>query len=57
MRPGQEQRFNVWTDPDSAYILLYVMLQIGGRIRFFGIYGRYQDNLNRTAVRERILSD
>lgn len=47
MRPGQEQRFNVWTDPEfGLYSPWYGGTSGVARIRFFGIYGRYQDNLN-----------
>lgn len=57
MRPGQEQRFNVWTDPEfGIYSPWYGDSSNWGRIRFFGIYGRYQDNLKTVQPwRERIL--
>lgn len=57
MRPGVEQRFNVWTDPEfGIYSPWYGDASDWGRIRFFGIYGRYQDNLATVQPwRERIL--
>ncbi len=57
MRPGQEQRFNVWTDPEfGIYSPWYGDSSNWGRIRFFGIYGRYQDNLKTVMPwRERIV--
>lgn len=57
MRPGQEQRFNVWTDPEfGIYSPWYGEDSNWGKIRFFGIYGRYQDNLKTVMPwRERIV--
>ena len=46
MRPGLEQRYNVWSDPEfSVYSPWFGKASNGASIRFFGIYGRYQDNL------------
>lgn len=57
MRPGQELRFNVWTDPELAiYSPWYGDASDWGRFRVFGIYGRYQDNLGTVMPwRERIV--
>lgn len=57
MRPGQEQRYNVWSDPElGVYSPWYGKAASLARIRFFGIYGRYQDNLKVVQPwRERIL--
>lgn len=57
MRPGLEQRYNVWTDPEfGIYSPWYGDASNWGRIRFFGIYGRYQDNLAIVMpLRERIV--
>lgn len=46
MRPGLEQRYNVWSDPEfGVYSPWFGKASNGASIRFFGIYGRYQDNL------------
>ena len=58
MTPGQERRYNVWSDPEfGIYSPWYGNASKLASIRFFGIYGRYQDNLG-TSVKpwtERIL--
>lgn len=47
MRPGEERWYNVWRDPElGIYSPWYGNASKGARIRFFGIYGRYQDNLD-----------
>ncbi|MDD4160792.1 MAG: hypothetical protein PHO18_07590, partial [Synergistaceae bacterium] len=46
MRPGQEKRYNVWSDPEfGIYSPWFGDASKGFRIRGFGILGRYQDNL------------
>ena len=46
MRSGQEKRYNVWRSPEiKFYSPWYGDMAHGGRFRLFGIYGRYQDNL------------
>lgn len=45
MRPGQERRYNVWSDPEfGIYSPWYGDVAKGFSIRGFGILGRYQDN-------------
>lgn len=46
MRPGQERRYNVWRDPEfGIYSPWFGEESKGFRVRGFGIFGRYQDNL------------
>ena len=45
MRPGQERRYNVWSDPEfGIYSPWFGDAAKGFSIRGFGILGRYQDN-------------
>jgi len=46
MKAGKEVRYNVWRSPEfNFYSPWYGDPSHGGRFRVFGIYGRYQDNM------------
>lgn len=46
MKAGKEVRYNVWRSPEfNFYSPWYGDQASGGKFRVFGIYGRYQDNM------------
>ncbi|MDO5563556.1 MAG: hypothetical protein Q4F74_08095, partial [Synergistaceae bacterium] len=45
MTPGQERRFNVWSKPEFRVTSpWYTDPATGAKLRFIGVYGRYQEN-------------
>lgn len=45
MRPGEEVRYNVWSDPEISFATPWFLDGgSGGKFRLLGAYGRYQEN-------------